>query len=217
MCHLHRSSGRAEIRQYAPLMDAGVFDLTTLTGALTDVRGGLRNSSSPFAGEADAAFDNDSAAVGEWLRQADDRCRARDYLVARPHHPQPETIYVEMIRFEINPERWFAHAFACGPPPSPDEDVHISAHFDAIAGTFLGDVPIPPLTLTGMESLQLVFERQLTERSSGVEDDLAVSLVRLSFFALLDRAVTAFNGPLLRVAAAVHDEQTFAIWESSPA
>lgn len=180
---------------------------------LRSIRERLRaQAGSPFADAADATFDNDPRDVAAWLRRASALARDREYLIARPWHPAPETIYVEMNRFEMNPDRWMMDAFACGPPRQPGEPIDISPAFDTKVGLLLGDIRLPSLTLTGMEPLQALFAAYHPSGAPAESIALATSLVRLSFFELLERACRATPFPM-RVAAAVHDEDEIASWE----
>ena len=189
------------------------MDLRVLDEALARVRSGLRQRvESPYAAEADTTFDNEPEDVARWLRSAQEACLAGEYLGRRSEDPAVETVYVEMNRFEDNYDEWFVDAFACGPSAVAGAPTIISPEFDRIVGVFLGDARTPRLTLTGMETLQTLFDRHYRESQDAVAEDLATSLVRLSLFHLLARACAVAQTDRLRVAAAVHDEYFFGVW-----
>lgn len=162
---------------------------------------------------SDLAFDNPPEAVGSWLSDVAAAAVERRYLGAQPTDSPVETIYVEMNDFVFNTDLWMLSALAFGPSPA-DGEVSVSEWFDALVGEELGDVRVPPLELAGMEAAQRWFE----STGRGADDEVArpvEKLVRLSLFAVLDRALNHTEGFDFRLVARRHEEPSMCVWEPS--
>lgn len=181
-------------------------------GQLAKARERLRDVGGPFGDHADASFDNEPGHVADWIQGAVGRALAGDYVEFGRPSPPADRIYVEMNRFEINPDRWFMDAFPCAPPPDPDAPVNIDPVFDARVGYYIDTTVAEPLELTGMQEMQRHFaihRTGWTESARAAED-----VVRWSWFALLDHA-WRFSAIKVPVAAAVHDEMEFLVFGTS--
>lgn len=147
-----------------------------------------------------------------------DQCRVRgvgsgsagdDEEFGRPS-PPADRLYLEMNRFEINPDRWVMDAFPCAPPPGPDEPVNINPRFDAEVGHYIDTTVAESLVLTGMEEMQQLFDVHRGDETARESARATEDRVRWSWFALLRRAwrTRAINAP---VTAAIHDEMDFLV------
>ena len=177
-----------------------------LRNRLAEAREALAASPTVFTEHAGARLETSPAELGDWLlHQFEDAARAGE--------PQKATtgLYVEGNRFEDNTDSFHLDAGLTGPPPPAGTRTVISEEFDREVGEYLCEV-VGSFALAGIEPLLATFAEH-----GGSADDahLATAVVRLDLFRLLDEA-HAIGGVDFRLAAALHDEMTFAAWPPAP-
>jgi len=157
-----------------------------------------------------AAFDNDPRAVAGWLDSAAAAATRREFVL--PDDAEPQTLYLWMHDFEINPDRWFMTPFAMGPEQPAAEDQFDWR--DSLIGDEIGSgLRVPDLTLTGMESVQSWFEQQAeTPDQSAVEN-----LVVLAAFDLVARSLPHVTDVPFRVAMSRGEEWRVCVWATPTA
>ncbi len=106
-------------------------------------------------------------------------------------------IYVELNGFTINPDRWFFDPFAYR-RHGGHSDWDWLAEWESEEFT--------PVTLTGMEDLQVVYASQaFREPAFQQAEELAPLCVVLSFQRLIREAVATIDGLVVPVLATAHD------------
>src|SRR3954453_3390870 len=99
---------------------------------------------------AEADFDNDPHEVATWLSSAAGAATRREFVL--PDDDDPQTLYLWMNDFEVNPDRWFLTPFAMGPERPADQKFDWR---DALIGDEIGSgLRVPDLTLIGMEPVK---------------------------------------------------------------
>jgi hypothetical protein len=159
----------------------------------------------PFAAQSGSGFDTDAADVAAWIAGAAQRALAGDYVEYGRPSPPADRLYLEMNRFEINPDCWFMDAFACAPPPGPSDPVNIGPEFDAIVGYYMDASVAETFVLTGMEEMQRLYAHHGNDGAVAASARAAEDVVKWSWFDLLHRA-WARGGVSTPVSAAIHDE-----------
>jgi hypothetical protein len=140
----------------------------------------------PFHEMLDERFTNPPAEVAEWVTRFG---AAQSFPIA--------AVYLEMNGFSINPDEWFCDAFAYRRYGGHED-------YDWLASM---DSPyVPPLVLTGMESVQRVYatggEGDEATRSAS---DLRSLLVVVRFQRLVARAAPHIRPRDYPILATAHD------------
>jgi hypothetical protein len=95
-----------------------MITLMTDTDLFLELAAARRRFADMAADMAQAGFDNDPRAVAGWLDRAAGAATRREFVLADDGDPQ--TLYLWMNDFEINPDRWFLAPFAMGPGRPPE-------------------------------------------------------------------------------------------------
>jgi hypothetical protein len=171
----------------------------------------LRTAGGPFAPNAGEEFTNVND-LAEWLAEATRKMNAGEFVLPAMEDDAPNTLYISLNEFEINPDRWFVGAQAFLWSPEGFDDIEFSELFDSVVGHEVADVRITEFALTGMEPLQACFAEHLATAARS-QNAAAEEFVVASVFHAVDRALALAGDLGVRIALSRSDEERIALWQ----